>query len=68
MSDVIGESEYPKVRVLKERSREKIEDKMNDLYAKGFRLRGDVKYQYDGGTEKRRATQEFVATMVRDDS
>jgi hypothetical protein len=64
MSDVIGETHYPKVRVLSERDREKIENKINDLVARGFELRGQV----DAKTENENGIMvtQFTATMVRE--
>jgi len=64
MSDVIGNPEYPKVKVIRERTPTKIEEKINDLVARGFELRGQVEFgvldpKLQGGGER------YVATMVK---
>lgn len=67
MSDVIGKPSYPKVRVLKDHRRNRIEEKINELHAKGFRLRGKVQYEYTGSAHGS-SGEVFVATMVKEDS
>lgn len=52
------------VRVIRRSSARDIEEKINDLVAQGFELRGDVKFA-DVGTSHGVSGKSYVATMIK---